>query len=822
MASFSIPLTGLEADSTALNTIANDLSNMNTTAFKAQSTNFSDLFYEQIGSTGAGDPIQVGAGVKVASNESSFSQGTINSTNNSTDVALNGSGFFVLSNGNGGYEYTRAGDLTLDSNGALVTSNGLNVMGYPAVKGVVNTNAPLTGINIPVGQVQQPQATSSFGITANLDSSAAVGTSFPAPVTIYDSQGVGYQAQVTFTKTGTNTWSYDISVPDELAAANDLTPAATTMAVNVGTPATAAITTGLTAVSTGPTVSSVGVTLTPDTVANAGTGNTTYTYNFGAGGMVDGLTTLSIGGNAPAVPGAGESVSALANQITALNINGVTASASGGVLTITAPTASTLGGSVVADLNETTDTYTFNTGGTVDPASGLKISGTTTAGAPSTITAPTITSGESITQYAADLNTAITNAKIVNVSVTANTTTNTISIVGSDLSTSGSLSEDLTGTSTAYDFGSTATVDPTATNFSITGQTAAGTNATITKPSFNAGETVAQYAAALNTALANANIVGVKATSNGGQLTITGANMSTTGNMIQDENATSTSYSFGSSGGNLATVDPSTNLTISGLTSTGATATMVAPTVTPGETVAAYAAALQSAMNAAGIAGVSVTVNNGVLTVIGANQTATGNVIQDAVASANATGSFTFNADGDLVSPAANIANLTFGGFSDNAASLDLTWNILGSNGTPTISQVDSASAVSATTPNGYASGQYQSFTIGGDGTVTATFSNGQNENVGQLALANVANLQGLSLLGNGDYATTLASGDAVMGTSGTSGLAAVQDDALEASNVNISTEFSDLIIAQRAFEANAKSVTTFDTVTQDTINMVH
>ena len=72
----SIPLTGLEADSTALNTIANDLSNMNTTAFKAQTTNFSDLFYQQIGSTGTGDPIQVGAGVQVASNETDFTQGS--------------------------------------------------------------------------------------------------------------------------------------------------------------------------------------------------------------------------------------------------------------------------------------------------------------------------------------------------------------------------------------------------------------------------------------------------------------------------------------------------------------------------------------------------------------------------------------------------------------------------------------------------------------------------------------------------------------------------------------------------------------------------
>ncbi|MGD1107349.1 MAG: flagellar hook-basal body complex protein, partial [Terracidiphilus sp.] len=156
------------------------------------------------------------------------------------------------------------------------------------------------------------------------------------------------------------------------------------------------------------------------------------------------------------------------------------------------------------------------------------------------------------------------------------------------------------------------------------------------------------------------------------------------------------------------------------------------------------------------------------------------------------------------------------------AAGLNVQWNLLGAAGTPTISQVDTASAVSATTQNGYASGQYQSFAIGSDGTVTASYSNGQQQNVGQLALANVANSQGLNLLGNGDYLTTQASGTAVVGTSGTSGLATVQDDALEASNVNISTEFSNLIIAQRAFEANAKSVTTFDTVTQDTINMVH
>jgi flagellar hook protein FlgE len=151
-----------------------------------------------------------------------------------------------------------------------------------------------------------------------------------------------------------------------------------------------------------------------------------------------------------------------------------------------------------------------------------------------------------------------------------------------------------------------------------------------------------------------------------------------------------------------------------------------------------------------------------------------------------------------------------------------MNWNLLGTGGTPTISQVASKSAVSATSQDGYTSGQYQSFTIGSDGTVTVTFSNQQKMNVGQIALGNVANLQGLEAEGNGNYSTTLASGTATIGTSGSAGLGTMQDAALEGSNVNISAEFANLIIAQRAFEANSKSVTTFDTITQETIQMIH
>jgi flagellar hook protein FlgE len=334
---------------------------------------------------------------------------------------------------------------------------------------------------------------------------------------------------------------------------------------------------------------------------------------------------------------------------------------------------------------------------------------------------------------------------------------------------------------------------------------------------------VANYAAALTTALGDAGITGVTVSSLGGQLTITGANMTTANSMSQDLQATTTSYALASSDGTVAAVDPGTNLTITGLTSSGNTATIAGPTVVAGESLATYAADLTTALSNAGIAGVSVsTTAGGGLSITGANVSTSGNVVQDALASANASGSLTFNSSGNLVSPAADISGITFSGLSDGAANLDMTWDIMGTNGTSTISQEDSASALSAAPANGYQAGVYQGFTISSDGTVTATYSNGQSQAVGQLALANVTNLQGLSLQGNGDYATTQASGTALIGASGTDGLGTIEDSSLEESNVNISAEFSDLIVAQRAFEANAKSITTFDTVTQDTINMVH
>ena len=148
MPSFFIPLSGLNADSQAMNTIANMMADIGTTDCKGRSTRFAELFYPQNGSSGSGDPIQVGAGTQIGAISTDFSDGSSNWTGLSTNVALQGNGFFVVSNGQEQF-LTRAGNFSVDASGNLITSSGLHVMGYPAVNGVVNTNASVAPINIP-------------------------------------------------------------------------------------------------------------------------------------------------------------------------------------------------------------------------------------------------------------------------------------------------------------------------------------------------------------------------------------------------------------------------------------------------------------------------------------------------------------------------------------------------------------------------------------------------------------------------------------------------------------------------------------------------
>src|SRR6266704_3462552 len=118
---FSIPLSGLTASSTALATIANNLANLNTVGYKQSRVTFRDLFYQTVGSTGSGNPLQIGAGTAVGSINTIFTGGNVETSGVPTDVAITGDGFFVVSK-DGGEQFTRAGNFSVDPAGWLVSA----------------------------------------------------------------------------------------------------------------------------------------------------------------------------------------------------------------------------------------------------------------------------------------------------------------------------------------------------------------------------------------------------------------------------------------------------------------------------------------------------------------------------------------------------------------------------------------------------------------------------------------------------------------------------------------------------------------------------
>lgn len=232
MASFGIPLSGLIASQAQLQSVSNNLANLDTVGYKDSTLSFSDIFAQSSTLNGAGDPIQTGLGVATAQTSSDFSDGATSETDVASNMALSGNGFFVVQEASGTQSYTRAGDFTTNKTGELVTPSGGYVMGYPAVDGVVNTSAPLQPLQVGLGSVIPATATSTMQLTANLDSSSAINTSFTSTLPIYDSLGTSHELSVEYTKTGTNAWSYTINIPAADTGAATSTVAAGTLTFN--------------------------------------------------------------------------------------------------------------------------------------------------------------------------------------------------------------------------------------------------------------------------------------------------------------------------------------------------------------------------------------------------------------------------------------------------------------------------------------------------------------------------------------------------------------------------------------------------------------
>jgi flagellar hook protein FlgE len=180
----------------------------------------------------------------------------------------------------------------------------------------------------------------------------------------------------------------------------------------------------------------------------------------------------------------------------------------------------------------------------------------------------------------------------------------------------------------------------------------------------------------------------------------------------------------------------------------------------------------------------------------------------------------TFNAQGQLTAPTADIVIPTQTWTSNGATTPAITWDIIPPTGVPTITSYDSPSAAPSITQNGSAAGQIDNITVNSAGQIIASFGAGQTITVGQLAMANFNNPKGLQKLGGNHYGQTQAAGVANIGVAGTGGRGSITGNALESSNVDMAQEFTKMILAQRGYQANARSITTADEVLQETLQL--
>jgi flagellar hook protein FlgE len=228
MGSFSTPLSGLNAAQGQLQSVSNNLANINTNGFKDQNLTFSDVFSQTGATNGSGDPIQTGSGAVVSSTVANFTEGSLNATGTASNMALSGNGFFVTQSPTGSPDYTRAGDFTTNKNGQITTPSGELVLGYPAVNGVVNTASALQPLQVGTGVISPAVASTTINISANLNASSVPGDTTSSTLPVYDALGAAHTLSVTYTMTAPNTWTYAVTIPSA-----DLTPAGATPTTTV-------------------------------------------------------------------------------------------------------------------------------------------------------------------------------------------------------------------------------------------------------------------------------------------------------------------------------------------------------------------------------------------------------------------------------------------------------------------------------------------------------------------------------------------------------------------------------------------------------------
>jgi flagellar hook protein FlgE len=218
-------ISGLRGHQIMMDVIGNNIANVNTVGFKSGRVNFQDILSQTLhgatapsGGLGSINPAQIGLGMTVAGIDVLQTQGNLQSTGKTTDMAIQGDAFFIESDGSQ-TTYTRDGAFDIALDGSLANpASGMKVQGWQADSaGKIDITQPLTNLVIPIGQRTTALATSNVTLSGNLDAGATAAvagppavpaTSVPTTMTVFDSLGVSHSVKVTFTKTGANAWSW--------------------------------------------------------------------------------------------------------------------------------------------------------------------------------------------------------------------------------------------------------------------------------------------------------------------------------------------------------------------------------------------------------------------------------------------------------------------------------------------------------------------------------------------------------------------------------------------------------------------------------------
>jgi flagellar hook protein FlgE len=219
---------GINATSRALSEIGNNIANAQTTGFKTRTVSFGDLFGASIGVGGTTSALVEGRGVQVLGVDPSFTQGSLQTTSNPLDLAIDGDGFFQVNDVSGNSFFSRAGQFNVDDSGNIVNPSGFRLQGFQ-----VDSSGNVTGAigDIVLTTLQQiGTATTNVDMSGNLNATEPIiaptipqlladpanpsNSQFSTGVRVFDSLGVGHDVTLYYAKTANNTWQYNVIAPN--------------------------------------------------------------------------------------------------------------------------------------------------------------------------------------------------------------------------------------------------------------------------------------------------------------------------------------------------------------------------------------------------------------------------------------------------------------------------------------------------------------------------------------------------------------------------------------------------------------------------------